>query len=320
MAVASTISQNASSTPSTFTPPYPPSWLDRLTAWVARLPGPSWLYYIGTWAIFYVALTLVQWREGGYPVGTLNGFHLVTTGSGMLLLLLARYLNRTAARALTNARPLLNLGALEFQELTYRLTTLPARAAFVASWLPLLFAVPNLAAPETIFREAHVALTPLSIALTLFFSVLLSFCAGAVLYQMYRQMRLVNFIYRECAHVDLFRLSPLYGFSRLTAQASSALILLATAFYVSDPTIVSDPANVFTGIFGLLLCVAVFIVPLLGAHNRIVAEKERLLDETTQRIQSTIATLHGEVDSVHWSDATNLKDILTALDLERAAR
>jgi hypothetical protein len=27
--------------------PYAPSWIDRLTAWVERLPGPSWLYYLG---------------------------------------------------------------------------------------------------------------------------------------------------------------------------------------------------------------------------------------------------------------------------------
>lgn len=27
--------------------PYPPSWLDRLTAWVDRLPGPYWAYYFG---------------------------------------------------------------------------------------------------------------------------------------------------------------------------------------------------------------------------------------------------------------------------------
>ena len=26
--------------------PYPPSWADRHKLWVARLPGPSWLYYL----------------------------------------------------------------------------------------------------------------------------------------------------------------------------------------------------------------------------------------------------------------------------------
>jgi hypothetical protein len=26
--------------------PYAPSWIDRLTAWVERLPGPSWSYYL----------------------------------------------------------------------------------------------------------------------------------------------------------------------------------------------------------------------------------------------------------------------------------
>jgi hypothetical protein len=27
--------------------PYPPSWVDRFIDWVARLPFPSWLFYLG---------------------------------------------------------------------------------------------------------------------------------------------------------------------------------------------------------------------------------------------------------------------------------
>ena len=26
--------------------PYPPSWVDRLMAWIDRLPGPPWLFYL----------------------------------------------------------------------------------------------------------------------------------------------------------------------------------------------------------------------------------------------------------------------------------
>lgn len=27
-------------------PPYPPSWFDRFTTWVDRLPGPAWGFYV----------------------------------------------------------------------------------------------------------------------------------------------------------------------------------------------------------------------------------------------------------------------------------
>lgn len=32
-------------------PPYPPSWLDRFTAWLACLPLPWWLCYLSLWLV-----------------------------------------------------------------------------------------------------------------------------------------------------------------------------------------------------------------------------------------------------------------------------
>ena len=34
-------------TSATFTPPYPPSWIDRLLDWIGRLRMPNWLFYLG---------------------------------------------------------------------------------------------------------------------------------------------------------------------------------------------------------------------------------------------------------------------------------
>lgn len=298
-------------------PPYSPSWVNRLTDWVARLPGPSWVYYLLVWLILFAAMTLMQWNQGAYPVGTFNKFHLAVTGSSPLLLLLVRYLNRTAATAMENARPLLRVTETEFQELNYRLTTLPARAGFVATLFPLLFVAPNLGRPVSIFEQAEVALTPPSIALTLLFSVLLSGCSGVLIYQMYREMRLVNLIYKNYAQVDLFNLSPLYGFSRLTSEAALALLAVAVGFYVAQPRLVEDPANVFTMIFGVLVCLAVFILPLRGVHDRILTEKGRVLGETAQRIKLAIEKLHESVDAGTWSVADEIKDSLVGLEVEQ---
>lgn len=298
-------------------PPYAPSWVNRLTDWVARLPGPGWVYYLLSGFVLYCVMTLMQWNQGGYPVGTLNRFHLAVAFSSPLLLLVVRYLNRTAATAMDNARPLLGVNDAEFEALTYQLTTLPARAALIATLFPLVFIAPNLDRPISIFEESQVALTPPSITLTIFFSVLLSGCSGVLIYQMYREMRLVNLIYRNYARVDLFHLSPLYGFSRLTSQAALALFSVAVGFYLAEPRLLDDPGNVFTSIFGIVVCLAVFILPLLGVHDRILAEKERVLGETTQRIKSAIEELHRSVDAANWGVAEQIKDTLTGLDVEQ---
>ncbi len=41
--------------PAAMPAPNPPSWVDRLEAWVDHLPGPAWLYYPGA-AVVSVAL------------------------------------------------------------------------------------------------------------------------------------------------------------------------------------------------------------------------------------------------------------------------
>src|SRR5512142_216098 len=76
--------------PQAFSAPYPPSWVDRLTTWVAGLPGPTWTYYLGLWVLLFSLMTTVQWSQGGYPVGTFNLFHLVYTGVSLAMLLLIR--------------------------------------------------------------------------------------------------------------------------------------------------------------------------------------------------------------------------------------
>lgn len=43
-----------------FTPPYPPSWIDRFTGWVARLPGPDWLFYLGLWLVLFILHTAIH--------------------------------------------------------------------------------------------------------------------------------------------------------------------------------------------------------------------------------------------------------------------
>lgn len=301
----------------TFTPPYPPSWVDRLTQRITRLPGPDWLYYAGLWFVLFSLHTTVQWREGSYPLGTFNPFHLVVTASAPVLLLLNRHLNLTAANALAKARPLLTLNKVEFEVLAYRFTTLPFRAALGVSLLPLLSPLLDIFKPLAFFEDAQVALTPLSVAMTLALTTLVAVCVGAVLYQMYRQTRMVSQVYRTCVQVDLFHLSPLYGFSRLTSQAALALIVLASAYYFAEPSLLEDVDNVLILILGTLISCGVFILPLVGAHNRILAEKERMLAETTKRIAIAIDKLHRAIDEEDWPLAEQVRSTLTGLESEQ---
>ena len=61
----------------TISPPYPyaPSWVDRFNTWLARLPGQSWLYYVGTGLALFLLQNTALWGERVYPVGTIIPSH-----------------------------------------------------------------------------------------------------------------------------------------------------------------------------------------------------------------------------------------------------
>jgi hypothetical protein len=48
--------------------PYPPSWIDRLTTWIAAQPYGDGIVYLVAGGLAAAALTLSQWAAGGYGV------------------------------------------------------------------------------------------------------------------------------------------------------------------------------------------------------------------------------------------------------------
>jgi hypothetical protein len=101
---------------------YSPSWIDRFTAWLDRLPFPCWLSYLGLWLALLLPYSAVKWWDSAYPLGIFNGFHLLLTGTSVYGLALMHYLDRNAGAALAAFRPVLTVDAQGYAALLYRLT------------------------------------------------------------------------------------------------------------------------------------------------------------------------------------------------------
>jgi len=314
-----------------FVPPYPPSWFDRLSARLDRLPVSPYILYLILGIILFVVFTLVQWREGGYPVWEIRPFHISFAAWLPFMLALMHYLDHLAARAFESFRPALSASPDECRTLPYRLTTLPAAtAARVAGGLvvgnTLLVLVDDWA-----FRPAgegslfdigpqllQISATPLSLALVGVLLLGVWWISGTFLYHTFHQLRVISRIYTRHTRIRLLHLGPLYTFSRVTQQTTIGILVFFYLFSLSAAGFRSQPAFLIAGgILFAAVAALTFALPLVGVHHLLVSEKERMLEENTRRLETGIADLHRRMDRGSLRGMDDLNKALASLDLER---
>jgi len=318
-----------------FVPPYPPSWINRLMGWVDRLPGLFWVAYVAAAVLLNLALAAAHWSVGWYPVGTFTRLHLILGVQIPAVLALAHYLNRSAVKALDEFRPALIATEAESLTLRYRLVTLPPSAAAwagvasigafaIGTFAPLIAGQPLLGTNNSNSLAGPLALfgaSPSPFPATVY-SVLLLFSwwtYGAVLYHILRQLAFISRIYGHHTRVNLFRLAPLYAFSRQTARTSIGLMVLLSVSVLAIPDLMRHTGVSVGSALILFLALAVFTVPLVGVHRLLAREKERLVSENGALMEATIGELHRRVTSGKLQAMDDMNKAMASLEIERAA-
>ena len=295
---------------------YTPSWIDRLTAWVEHLPGPSWSYYLGLSIILLLVQSVILWVEGAIPIGTFNPAQVFISGVLAFFLVLFYYLDEQAATAVEILRPALTIGEERYQEMGFRLTTLPSWPTLFASLTMLAIALLSELINETYYPET---LIPFPISAMLFRILYLIgwFLFGAFMYHTIHQLRLINYIYTKYTKVNLFRMKPLYAFSNLSALTAGSLAVIIYGFLIVNPNVDrSDPAILIWVFVFLSTALVTFIWPQLGMHRLQDAEQERCLDEAYLRLQATITDLHQQLDDGNLERMEDLNFAISSLEVE----
>jgi hypothetical protein len=296
---------------------YAPSWVDRFSDWVDGLPGPSWLYYLALGLVLLVLQTAVLWIEGVYPIGTFLPFHLVGAGLVSYILALLPWLDNTAASALSTLRPALTASEEGYSQLHQQLTTLPARPTLVASLVMVTFVVLAEQLGVTLTSFEVVAGYPVSSGLLYFIYLIGAWIAGAFIYHTIHQLRLINRIHTKHTRVDLFRMRPLYAFSRLTALTAASLTLTLYVDVAFQPGVLDDPRVIGIASIIVVLAVATFAWPLLGIHRLLVEEKGRLLDENSLLLEAKLVELHQGLNRGELDGMENLNMAIASLEIEQ---
>ena len=93
-----------------FLPPYPPSWVDRFTDWVERLPIPWWLFYLIVGLLLEAFQVYVLWSGGVFKAFGVQFFQLYFPVNYVLAVFLMHAFDRRARTAIERFRPALRTG------------------------------------------------------------------------------------------------------------------------------------------------------------------------------------------------------------------
>ena len=292
-------------------PPYPASVVDQFLVWVDRLPLPTWFFYLMLGAALIIIFNSLAWIDDSLRFPTFDMYRSSVPVYPVASLALVHYLNGVARRALASFRPALSAGDAEYGRLEYMLVTLPRRGIWATLVLSLVFT-----AVYIFFTPYLIDLFSRSLWLALLESIVYAFAFGMIavfLYHTIRQLRLVSRIHATATNVNLFRLTPLYAFSGLTAQTGMGLLLMNYFGVLTDPATFENLALITLTVGASLVAILCFILPLRGMHDQIVAEKNRLRAQCTSRLEATIEKLYARADSQDLAGIYGLKQLLTSL-------
>jgi hypothetical protein len=291
--------------------PYPPSWMNRFTYWVKRLPIPAWLFYTILLIVWELIVFLLAWVGGDLQWGELDFTTFFYSFWGVAILAFHHYLESEIRDALHDSKSLLKVSSGVFSKLEYEFTIMPARPFLVWSMIGLGVGV---------FLGAYEAgITRLSfpILFQIFnYGLQTNFFLG-LSYRLLRLLIMINKLYSSSITINLFDLAPVYVLSALCAKVGLFLLALLYSSLALEPESIADP--VYLGGFALfsILPLAAFILPLRGINRRLVNEKRHLISDVSRRLEFILSQIKHAVESDDLKRVGDLETALRAVEREK---
>jgi len=287
------------------------SWVDRMTALIDRAPVRPSVVYLCLFLLMFAVVASPAWIGGDPKAASLLSLHFLTALWAVFPLALIHHLDRVSHRALAQFRPVCDIDDEEAAGIDAALTTMPAVPAAGVGLAGSAFLWMVYLTNHGLFmlmRGSAVQFVVGMTVLTFSFAML-----GVLLYHTVRQLELVSRIYGRVRNLDLFNLSPLYGFAAL---ASRTAIAWAIALYLSlalNPEILKSDIALAALLLQVALVLGTFAWPLVGIHRRIAQKKEQALAEFGKSLNRAIRELNERARSMSLGDVDALNKLINAL-------
>jgi hypothetical protein len=298
---------------------YPPSWFDKFSTWVGKLPGPSWVYYLGFGIFLLVVGAIIQLVDTSQQSVEFPPTSLISIFQIVYVLTLLDFLDKRAASSLEEFRPILKADDSQYMSLKTRLTTRPSRPVMLAS---IIFALVfgSLGIISMNFLPVQTADSTFSVFTGVFtkspfgyYSVivgaLLWMINGIFIYRTFHQIRTIDFIYTHQADINLFQQTELYAFSKVSASIAIGLVLTSPVWMIIDPGLITMGINIFFAI----LAIFIFVSPLLGVHSLLKRQKDELAKDSNSKKEALIRELFDRLEKNDFDQIEKLEKALSSL-------
>jgi hypothetical protein len=298
------------------TQPFVPSFLDRFMDFVVRLPIPYWLTYLALFIVQSTIVHILAWFDGWLPAYSLSPILFLFPLWQWLTLAIMTYLNSVSLQALSIFSPLLNIEEIELKRLKDEFSTMPSRGVILNGVIwAIVYAILTYATSNA-FYVSYGLDTFLSTVIGI--EGLIAYLTGsAIYYHSLRQLSLVNQTVKMVKRFNLFRLDPVYAFSRVTSLIGVSWMVMLSLTLLLFPIQLVGGLTLAILILQVVLAVAAFVLPLWFVHRRLISEKRELLAELNRQVESTAAKLHHCLDENEMGAVTQLKDAMLGLTAER---
>jgi hypothetical protein len=302
-------------------PPYPPSWVDRFTDWVERLPIPWWLFYLTVGLLLEAIQVYILWSGGIFDAFGVHVFQFYFPINYVFALFVMHGLDRRGSTALERFRPALRPGPGVEVRVVYELTSLPARPTLLAGLAGLAFGVVGILSSGQNLRAYPMFgmnVTPAGYAFAAVTFIPTLWVWFTFIYHTIHQLRVVRRIYAQETRVDLYRLRPIYALAELTALAAVGFAVY-TYPWLEDLLNAASELNLAVVVLNVPFFawpIVIFLWPLWGAHRTLVELKEAALTEAATRSKSLSALLHERIDQQKLSAIDEVHKAITALEFE----
>jgi hypothetical protein len=301
--------------------PYPPSWLDRLTAWVERLKLPAPAFYALAGVVAIALFILNEAVNGLELVDATRPFHIVLAIGPIYAVALVHFLDTEAGRALEKIKPLMTCDEIGYAALRYQLTTTPARGALWAGLVGMSAGLAAVGVERAAMPRAFASfiLPGAGRAFIEIWLVSTWFIFGGLFFHTVHQLRLMSRIYTHDTRIDLDQYRPLFNFSRVSALTAIGLLLLPYGWYATVPGLIQEPIGIVFGALFPVFAVVAFVAPLVGVHHLLVDAKEHALVENAHALKAARAELYHRAAAGELTAASAVHDMLAAVRSERTA-